>query len=291
MIRHLTLIGLALILVSAAPNSARELLHEANDAFDHGDHDRARQLFDQVQPWVEDPGLVAFNRGVLLYRADDYTGAEQEFRRCLDDRAVPRERRARALYNLGNSIVQQPREAGADEVRRLRTAIACFQDALDLRLDDPTFVGDVRHNLEITKLLWAEARARSDQSASPNDDPRPEPDPNPTESTGPEQDASQEESTDPQPGIQPESNGVPTHETGPEEASQPSDDPQPREGDVDGRPGQGDLPVLPDHDQLTPLTPTQVREHLSRTADRLIRERRTRAQMAGDNAPPDVKNW
>ena len=55
-------------------------------------------------------------------------------------------------------------------------------------------------------------------------------------------------------------------------------------------PGQGNLPPLPDRDEVAPLTPEDATAHLERAADRINRERREYRRRP----PPTlrhVKDW
>jgi hypothetical protein len=55
-------------------------------------------------------------------------------------------------------------------------------------------------------------------------------------------------------------------------------------------PGKGNLPVIPDQEQLQPLSPEDTAAYLDQLAERILRERREYRRQAG-MAPPNVKDW
>ena len=59
------------------------------------------------------------------------------------------------------------------------SAIACFDRSLDAIVADEPLKADARHNLELAKLLWAEANKKAAKPDSPNmptrEDEQPEP--------------------------------------------------------------------------------------------------------------------
>ena len=273
------LLPAALLLLGAAPPAPPdELLRQGNRAFELGDYPSAADLYARALERAEDPGLAAFNLATALYHRRDWREAELYYRRCLDDRAVPQQRRARAYYNLGNCLLAQ---AGPDDLPRLRAAVTCFRRSLDAGPNDPALEGDARHNLELAKLLWADAAARAADPPSPGDEPEDPsglPDPQPPGDRGPD-------------GFEPGgASADPSHGR-----AQPLGAAAPKDGDArpaaEQTPGAGNLPVLPDTEELTPLTPEQVSDHLRRTAVRLQRERRNLSRGNSGAERPDVRNW
>src|SRR2546422_531830 len=69
-----------------------------------------------------------------------------------------------------------------------RVAILCFEGCLDAGLGDAKLTDDAKHNLELAKLLWAQARVKDAAPDRPNDPPPEEaPDrPPPKPDTGPD---------------------------------------------------------------------------------------------------------
>jgi tetratricopeptide (TPR) repeat protein len=278
-LRRLTIALPAVLLVSAGPvEPASDLIRQANDAYAIGGLDAAERLYSRAEERTADPGLVAFNKGAALYRRGDFRRAELCFRRTLGDAEAPADRRARALYNLGNCLVRQ---AGETDVKQLQAAIDCYEMALHESADDG-LRSDAGHNLEIAKLLWAKARARRPPGErDPDwDDPKSkDPPPDPTkrpEDMGGDGTGDGSKSADPiaklDPGKGPDAG--PTAK----EIEKPT-------------PGQGNLPVLPDTDRVESLSPEDARAVLRKAADRLQRERQKLREEAAQGERPRANDW
>src|SRR5262245_39430200 len=97
---------LALALVSATPaGDPLQLVRQGNAAFERGDYPAALRFYEQAEPLITDPGLVASNKAAALYRLERYRDAELHYRYCLSD--TTGQRRAEVLYDLANCLVQQ----------------------------------------------------------------------------------------------------------------------------------------------------------------------------------------
>src|SRR5262249_30095499 len=107
------LVGLSLFLLGATPRS--NLLHQGIGAYDAENFKDAVTIFESAETETLDPGLIAFNKAAALYRLTEYADAARHYRRCLEDATGPR--RARALYNLGNCLVQQQAKGGRARLR------------------------------------------------------------------------------------------------------------------------------------------------------------------------------
>jgi hypothetical protein len=53
----------------------------------------------------------------------------------------------------------------------------------------------------------------------------------------------------------------------------------------------GNLPPIPDQDELAPLSPEDTAAYLRRVAARVARERREHKQHLAPKAPPGVPDW
>jgi tetratricopeptide (TPR) repeat protein len=259
--------------------STDDLIRQGNQAFASGDLELAESLYAQAEERAADPGLVAFNKGTALCRREDFRRAELCFRRALGDPAISPERRGRALYNLGNCLVRQ---AGDTDVRQLQSAIDCYELAVRESIDEGTRA-DAGHNLEVAKLLWAKARAR--RPASERDPDWDEP----PESKQPPRD----------PSKSPENTGNDGKDDGPKkqdtaakvEAGKGSDAGTTPKETPKPAPGQGNLPVLPDTDEVKSLAPEDAREMLKRAASRINRERQQLRQDAAQGDRPRANDW
>src|SRR5262249_30931566 len=150
----LLLVPLALVSVSAVPPAHPDgLVRQGNAAFARDEYERAVKLYEQAEERITDPGLLAFNEGAALYRLGQYRAAELHFRRALEGAAGAR--RARALYDLGNCLLQQ---ASNSDVKGLEKAIICYERCAADGNAGPALAADAAHNLELARLLWHEAR-------------------------------------------------------------------------------------------------------------------------------------
>ena len=261
----------ALALLGTGPGPVRrpdDLVREGNAAARAGDLDRATAAYADASGRAADPGLVAFNRGVVELRRGRHRDAESHFRAALDDRDAPADRRADAEYNLGLALLLR---GGAAAV--YRAAVEANARCLELSPGPGPRAGDAAHNLELAKLLWHEARDRERQAppeSPPEPDPPADPDPAPEVATAPA----------PQAGSAARDAGAkPTPPTGPPRAT--------------GRTtaGRGTLPVLPDADLPPPLSAQDARAHLQRHAARLARGRAAVADLLAGPERPDGRDW
>jgi len=277
--KNILLAGTAFLLLGAGPSpSPEDLLRSASEAFYRSELDSAEAMYQQAEDRTLDPGLVAFNKGMVHYRRGDFRKAELGFRRSLGDAAIPRERRAKALYNLGNSLVHQ---AGEKELKLLQSAIECYEMAI-LETVDPGTKDDAADNLEIAKLLWAKARAKRppgerDPDWDPPRDPKdPPPDPKKQPELGPEK--NDDGSTKQENGAKVEMG------KGLDKGNVPKEVPK-------TVPGQGNLPVIPDTDEVPSLSPEDARAVLKKAGERLQRERQKLRAESTQGERPRANDW
>lgn len=274
---HLLVAGIGLALLSAAPPSSPEdWQREADAAFSRGDLAAAEHLYAAAAERSSDPGLVAFNRGVLLFARGEFRDAETHFRRCLADTTIPPERRANALYNLGTS---QLRRGTASEI--YRSAVENIEAGLRTGLLNETVSADARHNLELAKLHWAQARLKDSKPDNPNDPPLeekperppPKPESGPTE-VGPDAGTGPDGS-----GTAPRAIPFSGGTTGGANAAEAK------------TAGSGSLPVLTDTDGVQKLTPEDTHAYLARIGHRLTKDRRDTAQLVAGPDRKNVRDW
>lgn len=269
----------ALLAISAGPAEPEDLVRQANEAFTRGDLESADLLYTQAEERSPDPGLVAFNKGTVLARRGDFRRAEFCFRRTLGDADVPAARRRHALISLGNCLVKQ---AGESDLKRLQAAIECYELALREPLEEGMRL-DAEHNLEVAKLLWAKARAKRPNNPKDPDweDPEnqkdPPPDPKkPPESPGKEDNGEGKNKAEPATKVEPGK--------GQDKGVAVKDAPKPA-------PGQGNLPVLPDTEDVPSRSPDDARTFLKKAADRLQRERQKLREDAAQGERPRANDW
>lgn len=271
-------LALVALVAVAAADPPDDLVRRANTAFLQGQPDAADALYAAAAERAADPGLVAFNRAAVLVRRGEFKEAEGYYARVLDDADCPPARAARAWFDRGTCVLKRGTTAAA-----FRAAATHFERCLDLRPADEGLVADARHNLELAKLLWAEANAKAAKPDTPNapqpDDPA---DPPPPPTGGGDQDLA------PEPG-----------DGGP---SGPGGDRPGTPGKVaakDGPPDAGKttagnnsgLPVVRDDDPADVRSPDEARDRLRRAADRTRGERQRLLRALAGPDRPGVLDW
>src|SRR5688572_6322575 len=136
--------AIALAVAAAPPqtDAPDELIRRANALLRAGDAEAAEKLYAAAEESADDPGLVAYNRAAVLFEQKNYREAERHYDRVLGDAACPPERAARAWYNRGTCLLQR---GGSIDV--YRSAIACFENALDNPAADQEVKDRAPHNL------------------------------------------------------------------------------------------------------------------------------------------------
>jgi Ca-activated chloride channel family protein len=253
-------------ILSAAPlPSVEDFVRQGNAAFGRQQFDEALQLYARAEERSTDPGLVAFNQAAALFRLGRFDESAVHYQRCLEDQMIPAPRQARANYDLGNALLQ----AGVQDRRRLEHAIDAYRRSLNAELPDD-LRADALHNLELAKWLWLKAKPPSDAAPSTMAEPEKnrlkEPRGNGAALTGAKNGNLTDDGNRNKAGV--EQSGLGTQK----------------------KLAHGPLQVLPDHDQLTPLTPEETAAHLEQFIERMRRERRSYWQQAGP-APSHVKDW
>lgn len=275
---HVVSVLLAVASVSAAPAdgpSPEESVRRGNALFAGGDLAAADHLYAAAEERATDPGLVAFNRAAVLFARGEFRDAELHYLRSLADASVPPDRRKRALFNRGVCLLKRGGPAAV-----YRSAVACFEGCLDApaAAPDPALDADARHNLEVAKVLWGQARAKEATPPKPND-PLPD-EPIPLPAKGP---AGDDGGDDPGGAPAPQGKPEPTPGPGPkDQAARPADG---------SAPGTGSLPVIPDAEVLQPLSPEDTRALLRRAADRLEKDRQAATRLLAGPERANVRDW
>jgi tetratricopeptide (TPR) repeat protein len=264
--------------VSAAPaGDADELVRRGNAAFDREDFPAALDFYSRAEDTISDPGIVAFNEAVALYKLGRYREAELHFQRCLEQ--AEGERLAGVLYNLGNSLVQQAQDRDA---KLLERAVVLYQKCVVQEGAGQELVDDARHNLGLAQALLKRAKAAgkpSDQDQDPNQNK-----PGTSDDRGTDPGAKEQG-----PGSQPFGPGGPDKSPYkvspggvPRDAVQTTEPPPP---------GVGNLPPVPDKDQLAPLSPAETAAYLREAAARIERERREHHRRSAPTPGRNVMDW
>jgi len=144
----------------AAEPSPRSLVAQAVRAMDAQDNAKALKLLDQAAEIRPDSPEIAYNQGIIHYRAGDYAKAADCFSKALAGRDLSLEQRAR--FNLGNCAYAD----GLKEQAQPEKAVAKFQTAADryreaLQIDSHDL--DARANLERAGLMIKQLKERQEQ--------------------------------------------------------------------------------------------------------------------------------
>jgi tetratricopeptide (TPR) repeat protein len=250
-----------------------ELVRQGNLAFAREDYDSAVRLYEQAEVLTTDPGLVAFNKAAALYRLGEYRQAEQHFRRCLEDASGLR--RARSLYNLGNSLVKRARTY---DVEVLREAVGCYEACLSEGQADSDLVVDARDNLKFAR----EALAQAEVARKNNPDQKENPDKDPNDPRHQRNPSSRSDGNDAEP-----ARGAGQDQMG-DQRGIPGQRPIP--AGQQPRPGAGNVPVLREGDS-PPLSPQDTEALLKHVEDRIRREHRQRQRSPVPPSPRNLKDW
>jgi hypothetical protein len=251
-----------------------EWIRRGNAAFARADFAAAADFYSRAEEGATDPGLVAFNKAAALYHLGRYREAELHYRYGRDEATGLR--RARLLYGLGNSILQQAQDRDA---RRLKEAMNFYELCLQQEAADGALIADARHNLELARLLWLKAKARKD-GGEPNTS---------------EQENNNERKNQDDAGLQ----GDPTRAMMQDErgkagtlAGMPNDaGATPAGMEKTPPPGKGNLPTLPDTDDLAPLSAEDAADYLEQAAARIQQERQEHLHQPVPALSSNVKDW
>jgi tetratricopeptide (TPR) repeat protein len=255
--------------------SPEDLLRQGNAAFARGDYAAAVDLFTKAEPRATDPGLVACNKAAALYRMGNFRAAELLYRCGLTD--ASQSRRLNVEFGLANCLVQEAQDRNA---KALREAIIlyehCQRDA-----EDRDFRIDVGHNLELAKLLLAQALTRPERQPDEKNPDDPDPPPMPPDN--------KKEGT--QPDIQPEPGSGNPDNTGDKTPVKPDGKHPGNKTDQPPAPGSGNLPPVPDTDDPVSLPPEDAAAHLKRATERIMKEGHQHRLMRVKAPAAGVKDW
>jgi Ca-activated chloride channel homolog len=262
-----------LCLVSAASfPDALALLRFGNEAYDRGQDNEALKYFEEAEDFTADPALVSFNKAAALYRLERFGEAALHYQRCLEDGTIPAMRKARAYFQMGNACI---RDSRGNNRSLLEKAIDAYRFCLLMKETDADLRGDVRHNLELARLLWLKALPNPDDPSQdrppfPNIGKSNEPD-SKKEPVPPKNSQSEVKSADP---------GV--HDT--------ADTAKGAAGHKSTKAQTGPITVLPDNSELVPLSPQETEAILEDISQRILQDHRQYRRHAV-TVPDHVKDW
>jgi Ca-activated chloride channel family protein len=260
-----------ILLIGASPVSdADDLLERGNLAFDRGEYETALGYYRQAEGRIGDPGLLGFNEGAALYKLGRYREAEVHYWLSRQDAAG--ERLARVLYDLGNAVFQQ---AGSRDAPLLQRAIAFYEECLSHTDSDPELLEDARFNLQLARERLKQAKSTkenpsdgSKSGAKPGEDSAPEPSP---------------------PGVGAEAGSENDAGTGRRAAQGAGNATDSRNAKHQG--GIGNLPPVPDTDQLAPLSSADTSVYLKKAEERILSEHRAYHGKSVSRPSQNLKDW
>jgi tetratricopeptide (TPR) repeat protein len=273
-VRSLWLLLPALALIAAAPVASDELLRRGNDAASRQDYAEALKLYGQAEDRATDPGQVAFNEGVALYRDGQFDQAVKHFRLARQD-ATGR-RQLWTAYNLAASLVQDAGDSNAD---KLSEAVSLFEECLRHDEAGEGLAADVRHNLELAKALWVKAKTRP---AQPKDD-RSHDDENSNPPPHKPEPVQQPDGSDPQ--------SIANRGGGDRVRVPQGSGQEPIKTNEQPSPGPGNLPVIPDSAELVPMSPDEAEAHLREASRKVLDEGRVYRNGTGGVLAGRVRDY
>jgi Ca-activated chloride channel family protein len=263
----------AIFLVAASPSSdADDLLERGNAAFAREEYETALGYYRQAEARIADPGLLAFNEAATLYKLGRYREAEIHYWLARQDAAGAR--LARVLYDLGNAVFQQ---AGRQDAPLLQRAVGFYEECLTHNDAEPELLANARFNLQLARERLKRARAAKE---NPGDESKPGR--KPGEESTPE--------TQPPPigaeaGLENDSGAGQRVAVGSEKENRTDSQNTKRQG------GIGNLPPVPDTDQLVPLTSMDTDAYLQKAAERILSEHRAFYGKSVSRPSQNLKDW
>ncbi len=259
--------ALACLMMGSVPFewAGQDAMRRGQTAFQNRDFALALRYFDEAQPLMADPTLAAFNRGSAYFRLDRFAEAARAYRLVVDDPTCPPERRERAWFDLGNSLLAQ---AGVKDRRLLEGAIGAYKECLKIE-PEASLKCNAQYNLELAGRRLLKIQPEEPPQGS---------DPNPEEKPGKSPDKNSKNPTTP-----PSKKDSP-RKTGSNDAPLDGSDSETK------APALGQITSLPDDAIPTAMSPEQAAATLAAQVERISRERR-RDRQTRDVPSPHGKDW
>lgn len=236
----------------------------------------------------DDPGLIAFELGVLQFQKKQFRAAELNFIRALADSECPLERRIAAKYNRGCCLLHREKLS-----RLYAAAIRCFEEVLAEEKSDQPLRADSVFNLELAKLLYVQAMLSEKQKANMPQMDQSDIDPIvQARQFERDQQFAQEETDDQASGIKggnlnqkQNASAIPKNQEKGNLKRDTAKSTQQKSA------GAGTMPILPDDEKITPRSSEDVRRFLSLAQARLEKERRSNNELLSGPEKKGVRDW
>lgn len=274
--------ALAMLLIAAADAmNPEELVRRGNAAFDRQEYEAAVKLFTEAEPLIPNPGIVAHNKAAALYRLGRFAEAQLHYERCLEE-AEPHQRAA-LQFDLANCLLQQAQASSNGKL--FRDTAAAYERCLAEPMIAEELKSSARHNLELAKLLWLQARlARAGQKEpEPGNEPRNDP-----PAKTPENPEKPDDGGNSQSGATPKPSPDKDGKTKPE-TKDGKQEPIPTTERTAGRGNEKALP--PDKQKLDPVPVETALKNLKRAAEKISDERTLYRLRAAPAPTRDVPDW
>lgn len=173
MMKRLIILALAALCFSAANAQAQYFdLKKGNDAYNEAKYGEAKASYEKVIAENKDINKqkeAVFNNGNVAFREKRYTDAEKQYNSITANGALPKELRAGASYNRGNTIYRSADTANAPAQKMdiLGKALQSYKEALSLNPADK----EAKINYEFThaKIKEIEKQQNKDKKDDKKD--------------------------------------------------------------------------------------------------------------------------
>lgn len=310
--RLLVLVNLWLSAAAAGQQTtadADRLIESARSAMEAGQFEEAAALYEQLGEMMPERAELPFNQGVARYRLGAWDEAAKLFERA-GSMVGNDELRAKAAYNLGNSVNQAARQAIdetqsdpqaigqkiEDAIERLRDSVQHYKRTLGENTVDP----DARANAEkthrlIRQLEELQEQMQNQQQQQQEQQQQEQQDQQQSQDQQQQEQEQQNQETQDQESQEQQQQQEQRNEQGEDQQQQQQqeDQPDPREGDQEQQSEQEQQPA-PGRQQEEPQ-PRMSREQLERLLQQ-VRDRdqqRREALAAQERAKyrPAEKDW
>lgn len=254
-------LGVFALIATDGSDPAEAEVARAEAALRNQEYLEALVWYDKAARLTTDPGRVAFGRGGACFRLRRFHEAELYFRQATEDGGAPPDRRTRAFYDHGTTLLHlhdgKQREPLEQAVASFQ---ACLRDTFDADLKK-----DAQYNLELAILKLRQQPPDPGQGNA---------------SRPPEKKAADLAEKKKGGSKSPGTNDAPAPKKAGTDTGQSA---SAKKSSASGR-----LQVLPDIDTLVPLSREETLAHLQRLRERIVREKKgTRIGSTGTAA----KDW
>ena len=165
-----SLTGTAALLLCIMPTDAsaqanRKLLREGNRNYKTEKYDQAELNYRRALEADTTDFRGQYNLAASLYRQEKYDEAAMHYAQALASPDIDDSRRAKALHNVGNSMVKAGLQNEQQGMQYFQQAVKAYQDALKL---DPKN-DDTRYNLAYARRLLQQAQQQQQQQGGGSD--------------------------------------------------------------------------------------------------------------------------